>query len=133
MQRLLTVLSRREESSMVSTWNVALCFCAGDEKRYRIFEGRYTALAEAATFYNEETEKYGLPTEIKGSTVVGLEDDYVVGGEINWCNPEETVQFNDLADRELKEWLALNKWHDPEVWRAIMSAVTDVAKRETIG
>jgi hypothetical protein len=74
VQRALTVLSRREESSMVSTWNVALCFCAGDEKTYRIFEGQYAALAEAATFYNEETGKYELPTEIKGLTVVGLED-----------------------------------------------------------
>ena len=102
MQRALAVLSRREESSMVSTWNVALCFCAGDDKRYRILEGRYTALAEAATYYNEETEEYELPTEINGLTVVGLEGDYIVGGELDWCNPEETVQFNDLADKELK-------------------------------
>ena len=123
MTHELTVLSKREESSMASTWTEYLCFCAGDEKKYRVIEGAYQALADAAEYYDEETEDYDLPAEIDGEPVVGLQDDFVIGGELDWYSADKTVEFDRVEDERLKKWLTSNSWNNSEVWQALKNAI----------
>lgn len=132
MMHDLTVLSKREESSMASTWMEYLCLCPGDNKKYRVFEGGYQALAEAADYYDDEAEDYNLPAEIDGAPVVGLQDDFVIGGELDWYSADKTVEFDRVDDERLKGWLVNNDWDDPEVWKALKKAIaTEGVKKET--
>jgi hypothetical protein len=98
MESKYTVLDEREESSTSSCWNVYLCLCVGDKKTYRLFNGRYEALAEREEYYNEETEDFDIPDEIRGLKVVGIEDDCVVGGEPHWFEEKDTVEFDHPRD-----------------------------------
>lgn len=123
MKRKSVVLAEREESSIVSTWMKYLCFCTGDEKKYRLFNGRYEALAEREQYYNEETEDYDLPQEIDGVAVAGLEDDHVVGGDLMWYDQDDTVEFDLANDKPLGDWLASHSWDTPTVRQAIEKAI----------
>jgi hypothetical protein len=78
---------------MASAWTIYLCVTKGNTRAFRLFEGRYAALAHCDDYFNEDTEDYDLPEEIDGLKVFGLDDDWVVGGELAWYNDEETIEF----------------------------------------
>jgi hypothetical protein len=109
-QKSIEIIDSREDGSMVSSWNEYLCLCKGDTKRYRLFVGRYEPLVEASEFFNEETEDYDLPTHIDGVVVVGIEDDYVVGGELQWFSDEHTIQFDKPSESAVRAWLNRHEW-----------------------
>ena len=119
----LEVLASREEPSMVSMWTVYLCVSEGKIRRYTLFEGGYEVLAERSEYFNEETEDYDLPTEIDGKGVVGIDDDFVVGGELSWVNDYQKVDFDTLDDPKVREWMLENRWNPEEWWGAIQAAV----------
>lgn len=76
------VIAQRERSSLASTWNEYLCLSEGETESYKLFTGQYESLAELNDCYDEELEDYVLPEQIDGKAVMGIEDDYVVGGEL---------------------------------------------------
>ena len=53
-------------------------------------------------YYNEEREEYELPDEIDGVKVVGIQDSAVIGGDLDWWNDEDTVEFESPEDEELR-------------------------------
>lgn len=106
----LAVLTEREESSMASVWNVYLCLKRKSEYRYELSIRRYEALVEAAEYYDDEQEDYILPDEIDGIPVVGLEDDYVVGGELQFYNDDEAIEFATLYSYAVRAWLKENRF-----------------------
>ena len=106
----MIIVATREGSSMVSSWTEYLCLTKLTEHRYTLFTGRYEAIAERSEYYNEETEDYDLPELIEGKTVVGLEDDYVVGGELTYYDGSEAVEFTDVDDKVVSAWLGDSAW-----------------------
>lgn len=93
-----TIIDSKEESSMASAWMEYLVL-ERDAKRkeWRIFVGRYEALAESYSYINEETGEVKLPKTIGGKQVVGIEDEWVIGGPLKaWEHPE--ISFVEIKD-----------------------------------
>lgn len=114
-EKRIKVIAERTGSSMTSHWKEYLCLTYGDQTNYKIFEGRYDALAEASDFYLEEGEDYDLPEYIGDKKVFGIEDGYVVGGELSYFDKEEAIEFNHFSEPALIQWLKDFAWH--EEWK----------------
>jgi len=110
LSKNISIVAVREGSGMTSVWQEHLCLTYGDQLNYKLYEGRYSGLAEAHDFYDEELEDYALPEFINGEVVVGIEDDYVVGGELSYCDESEAIEFENLGDINLLKWLKEMKW-----------------------
>ena len=111
-EKRIKVLADREDSGMTSNWKEYLCLTDGNQTKYKIFEGRYEVLAEAIEFYSDDEEDYELPEFIDGKKVMGVEDGYVVGGELSYFDEEEAVEFNHLSDLKLIQWLKDFSWYE---------------------
>ena len=126
MTHALSIIASREQSSMVSTWTEYLCLQRDDDEGYKLFTGQYEALAEREQFFNEETGDYDIPDEIDGQVVVGVDDDYVVGGELGYFDDQQAVSFKSPGDGAVAEWLESSGWSDkvdPESIRAALGKV----------
>jgi hypothetical protein len=110
MANPVTIIASREQSSMVSTWTEYLCLERDDAGAFKLFTGQYEALAEREPFFNEETGDYDIPDEIDGQAVVGVDDDYVVGGELSCIDDEQVVSFRSPDDQEVAMWLESSGW-----------------------
>ncbi len=110
---------------MAASWHVYLSICPGDWEGYRLFNGRYEALAESEPYYNEDTEDFDIPDHISGVKVFGIEDDWIVGGDPEWMNTADTVEFETIDSLNLREWLLANQWDfasiEDELRRAMRS------------
>jgi len=112
LEKRIKVLAEREDSGMTSHWKEYLCLTDGNQKKYKIFEGRYEVLAEAIEFYSDDEEDYELPEFIDDKKVMGIEDGYVVGGELSYFDEQEAVEFNHLGEPALIQWLKDFAWDD---------------------
>ena len=110
MQTASKILDWREGSSMASHWREYLCLRKGYSKRFKIFIGGYASLADADEFYDEKSNDYILPTHISGIKVVGVEDGSVVGGEPEYYDDADQIEFDDPNEPELADWLRTNSW-----------------------
>ncbi len=92
------IIAEQEESSMVSTWTEYLVLeRRAKTKDWRLFVGKYEALAECWAYYDEDLNDFKLPKTINGEKVFGLEDEWVVGGPLQaWEHPE--VSFAKVDD-----------------------------------
>ena len=106
------ILASREQSSMVSTWTEYLCLQRDDTKGYKLFTGQYEVLAEREHFFNEETGDYDIPDEIDGQVVDGVEDDYVVGGDLGYFDDEQAVSFTLSDCQAVADWLKTSGWSE---------------------
>jgi hypothetical protein len=106
----ISIVATREGSGMTSAWQEYLCVTYGENLNYKVFEGRYSGLAEAQDYYDEELEEYVLPEFIEGMLVTGIEDDYVVGGELSHSDDQEAVEFQRLGSPNLQQWLKEMGW-----------------------
>lgn len=97
---------------MVTGWTEFLCLDTGDNKKFRVYTGRYKSLGPASSYCGPQTVEYLLPNEIDGNTVVGTEDDWVVGGELDWHNAEDTIEFDGLNEEDVQIWLDASGWGD---------------------
>lgn len=104
------IIGQREGSSLASTWTEYLCLSKGELKPYKLFTGQYECLAELNDYYDEELEDYVLPEQIDGQSVAGIEDDYVVGGELQQQDETTNVEFASVFDTELRTWLEETGW-----------------------
>jgi hypothetical protein len=111
-EKRIKVLADREGSGLTSHWKEYLCLTDGNQTKYKIFEGRYDVLAEATEFYSEDDEDYYLPEFIDDKKVMGIEDGYVVGGELSYFDEEQAVEFNHLGDPKLIQWLKDFSWDE---------------------
>ena len=84
------IIAEQEESSMVSTWTEYLVLERRAKTRdWRLFVGKYEALAECWAYYDEDLNDFKLPKTINGEKVFGIEDEWVVGGPLQaWEHPE---------------------------------------------
>jgi hypothetical protein len=106
----LVVLGTEENSSMVSTWKEFVCLQRLSDARFELSVRGYEVLGEASGYRDEETGEYHLPSEIDGSTVVGVEDEYVVGGSlVPHSDDRYPLVFSSIRNEddksEIQEWL----------------------------
>ena len=109
---------------MASLWNEYLCLVPGEIEPYKLFIAQYEALAEAIDYFDEELEDYVLPAEIDSKQVVGVEDDYVTGGELVYQECSDTVEFTSVFDPSVEAWLDKNYWTRHGVLSKIESEIT---------
>lgn len=113
---VLIIIGSREESTMASSWDTYLCLKNGDSKKYRIFEGMYEVLrleGEYEEFFDEEDGDYIFPDIIDGKEFVEMNSDrMLMGGNLSWSNPYETVEFDSVDDANLIKWLESNSWSE---------------------
>ena len=91
-------------------------------KQFKVYVGGYESLADAGKFYNSATDEYDLPKMIGGKIVVGIEDGSVVGGEPEYYDEDDQLEFDDPNEPELSDWLRAKSWLDQLV--TIRQAVT---------
>ncbi|WP_395664200.1 hypothetical protein [Aestuariivirga sp.] len=80
----LTIITWREQSSMASAWTEYLCVRRLGNGKARLEICQYEALAENS-FYDDDGNELPVPKQIDGKVVAGVEDGYVVGGDLA-CN-----------------------------------------------
>lgn len=111
MSERLQVIASREVSSMVSSWTEFLCVELDAEgTAFRLFTGRYEALDEVHAYINPDTEQLDLPEEIDGKKVVGVEDDYVIGGDLTPFEEDELLSLEDPDSEIVCSWLEAKNW-----------------------
>ena len=111
-EKRIKVLADREGSGMTSNWKEYLCLTDGNQTKYKIFEGRYEVLAEASDLNSDDEEDFDLPEFIDDKKVMGVEDGYVVGGELSYFDEAEAVEFNHFGDPKLIQWLKDFSWDE---------------------
>ena len=117
------IITSREGSTPASAWSEDLCIKRIDDTQFELFVGGYGFLAETSDFYDEETEEEIIPDEIDGCPVLGIEDGYVIGGEILKNEGDGEVQFTNLDTDEVRDWLKSIKWDDVDTITKIKSAL----------
>ena len=117
------IISSREGSSPASSWSEDLCLKRVSDTEFELFVGGYEVVAEVSDFFDEETGEEEVPEEIGGHPVRGIEDGYVIGGEILKNEDDGEVQFSDPEISEVKEWLASVDWNTEQVFLSIKTAI----------
>ena len=121
------VIAQREASSMASTWNEYLCLTKGELNSYRLYIAQYEFLAELNDFYDEDLDDYVVPEQVDGQAVVGIEDDYVVGGELVQQDESEDVEFSSVFDPGVRAWLKRIRWDSLSVLTEIEKVILTIA------
>ena len=111
---------------MASTWNEYLCLTKGESNTFKLYTAQYDFLAELYDFYDEELHEYVLPEQIDGQVVMGIEDDYVVGGDLVPQDESIPVEFASVFDSELRDWLTQTGWSKFDVLAKIEVATKSV-------
>jgi len=90
------VLAEQEHSSMASTWTEYLVLeRQATQKGWKLFVGKYEALAGCGAYYDEDINEYKLPKTINGKKVAGIDDEWVVGGPLQaWEHP--AINFENV-------------------------------------
>ena len=117
------IISSRDGSSPASSWSEDLCLKRVSDTEFELFIGGYEFVAEVSDFFNEETEEEEVPEEIGGYPVQGIQEGYVIGGEILKNEGNGEVQFSDPEISEVKEWLASVDWNTEQVFSSIKTAI----------
>jgi hypothetical protein len=103
------IVGSRENSSMVSTWTEYLRLSVIGRATALLEVCRYEALAEAPDCGDGDEEPV-LPEEIDGKKVAGIEDEWIIGGDL-LCYDDKQRLFFDKNDIEAAvQWLTDNRW-----------------------
>jgi hypothetical protein len=103
------IIDSRENSTIVSTWTEYLCHRKNGDGTHTFAICGYESLAEAQEYYDEDTDEYEIPDEIDGKRVMGIEDDIIVGGGLDYYD-DRAITLATGATEELKRWLHSVEW-----------------------
>ena len=117
----LLILGRRAETSLSSSWNEFLCVEKIQSDQWEFTIRTYEVLSECDEYssYDEEgneVESIELPETIDGKKVIGVEDDLIVGGDLNLVNDGDDpwtsgpILAKNKNEKELIEFLENNNW-----------------------
>ena len=68
---------------------------------------------EYEEFFDGEDGGYIFPDIIDGKEFVEMNSDrMLMGGNLDWSNPYETVEFDSVDDPGFINWLETNNWID---------------------
>jgi len=97
---------------MASAWTEYLCLRTMQGGQSQLFQAQYEPLGSCENYFNEETQEYDLPHEINGQPVVGIEDEWVVGGSLEPFQEELAIEFTSFAEPKVASWLITYGWSD---------------------
>ena len=122
----IKIIDSREGSSPASTWSEDLCLKRVSQTHFELFVGGYEVVGETSEFFDEETGEEEIPDEIGGYPVQGIEDGYVIGGEIVKNEEYGEFQFSDFKAADVRDWLASVNWEHAALLQEIADIVSDV-------
>ena len=96
------IIAERARSSIAACEREYLPLVRNEDGTATLAVCRYEALASTEEFVNEKGEM-NLPDSIAGKTVVGIEDEWIVGGELACHGSRWTY-------RSAIDWVRLNGW-----------------------
>ena len=115
----IKIIATREGSTPASTWSEDLCLKRVGQSHFALFVGGYEVIAETSDFFDEESGETEIPEEIGGYPVQGVEDGFVIGGEILKNEEYGEVQFSNLDLTEVIEWLESVQWSNEQILLSI--------------
>jgi len=122
----IKIIDSREGSSLASTWSENLCLKRVSQTNFELFVGGYEVVGETSEFFDEKTGVEEIPDEIDGYPVQGVEDGYVIGGEIVKNEEYGELQFSDFKAADVRGWLASVNWEHAALLQEIADIVSDV-------
>lgn len=122
----IKIIATRERSTPASTWSEDLCLKRVSQTHFKLFVGGYEVVGETSEFFDEETGEEEIPDEIGGYPVRGVEDGYVIGGEIVKNEEYGEFQFSDFKAADVRDWLASVNWEYAALLQEIADIVSDV-------
>jgi hypothetical protein len=96
------VLTMQEGSGMTSVWNEYFCLTPNGNGTATLEVCQYEALAEIP---QDEGWDEVLPGEIEGKKVVGVEDDFIVGGELECYDDGRVFTFSSAEIQRAIDWI----------------------------
>ena len=101
------IIAERARSSAEDCWQEFLRLTPNEDGTATLAVCRYEVLASAEYFANERGE-VNLPDQIAGKTVVGVEGDWIVGGELICCGAGWTYSLTEISSAI--DWVRVNGW-----------------------
>ena len=100
-----TIISERESSTLASTWNEYLTIRKISPGKAMLEICQYEVLAEWSGYEDEAGNETPIPKTYNGKKVIGVEDGYLVGGNLSVSEGGEfEVSISTLKDA--KSWIA---------------------------
>ena len=107
--------------SPAASWDEYLVLEKLDDGRFKLDIRVYEVLTESGNYFDEEKDDYVLPTQIDGKNVVGLIDEYVIGGDLVQMQDDTPKIFFKTFDQEiLAGWLKMIGWNNDDVFKSLM-------------
>jgi hypothetical protein len=103
------LLDSRENSSMASTWTEYLRLSVTAPGNVLLEVCMYEALAEAPDWGGDD-EGPALPDEIGGKKVIGVDDDWIVGGDLCCIDVDKQLAFDKDGIDDAVQWLTADRW-----------------------
>lgn len=121
------IISSKLDNNMMDRWTGYLLLVRHLDGTFEIGGAQYEILCLANDFLNEADELV-IPPEIGGKRVIGIEDGYVVGGELSLEFSQYTkLRFSEPNKEEIVNWLASEGW-GLDTLKEIESAVRELTQ-----
>jgi hypothetical protein len=125
-----TILDERFYSgSPAASWTQYLVLERLEDGKFKLDIRAYELLAEASEYYDEEKDDWNLPGQIDGKDVMGVEDEYVIGGDLlenSYDTEFDTRIVFTLPDQDILEgWLKKIGWFDDNILKSLMKECGD--------
>jgi len=106
------ILDIRDEPSRVSKCEEYLCVERVSNKEFEISIRSYELLGDAFEFQDEDDDdELYHPDEIDGVSVVGIWNEYIIGGNLIPRSDEYSeVRFRDFEHKDVYDWLGSVNW-----------------------
>ncbi len=113
------VLGSRDASTMVSSWTEYLCVRTLGPGRAILEVCMYEAFAQFEGC-DDDGNELDVPETYEGKQVVGIEDGYLVGGELMLIEDMETLTFSRDDFDQASRWVAAQNF---EVSAAVLAGM----------
>lgn len=122
----LLVLDQRDGNELIPCWQDFLCIERLTDIQYELSIRIYEVLG-CTESYLDKNGILCLPEIINGKTVIGVEDEFIVGGTlIRVENEISSFKFTYLNLEGAEQWLKRNKWDKSEIIGSISSIVKKI-------
>ena len=101
------IIAERVQSSVRGCGQEYLRLAPNDDGTASLAVCRYEALASIEKFTDGKGD-VNLPDEIAGKTVVGVEDEWIVGGELTCYGTGWTYRLTEISSAI--DWVLVNGW-----------------------
>ena len=108
------IVDKREMSTPVSTWTQYLCICKLSNGNFELSVRKYDVIGDPSDYSDDNGDNYSEPSEINGKKVVGVEDGYIVGGDLI-SDYDDTVEFKYLPDQVVTDYLIQIDWSNAKI------------------